>query len=129
MGNPEVIAFGTLRSVAHACDVSETTITRLASHSGYSSFKEMQGAFRQHLPEADQAAAVITPVPGGVGPMAIATLMANTVIAAHSKAGKTAEVLMRATAHGLYPVATNNLMSGLKASFDAVVCIFPAARL
>jgi DNA-binding MurR/RpiR family transcriptional regulator len=49
LGNPEVIAFGTLRSVAHACDVSETTITRLASHSGYSSFEEMQGAFRQHL--------------------------------------------------------------------------------
>ncbi|MDQ0561544.1 DNA-binding MurR/RpiR family transcriptional regulator [Rhizobium mesoamericanum] len=49
LGNPGVISFGTLRSVAHACNVSETSITRLASHSGYSSFKEMQGAFRQHL--------------------------------------------------------------------------------
>ncbi|QKK26926.1 MurR/RpiR family transcriptional regulator [Rhizobium hidalgonense] len=49
LGNPGVIAFGTLRSVAQTCNVSETTIARLASHSGYSSFKEMQGAFRQHL--------------------------------------------------------------------------------
>lgn len=49
LGSPGIIAFGTLRSVAHACDCSETTITRLASHSGYSSFKEMQAAFRQHL--------------------------------------------------------------------------------
>jgi methylenetetrahydrofolate dehydrogenase (NADP+)/methenyltetrahydrofolate cyclohydrolase len=31
-----------------------------------------------------------TPVPGGVGPMTIAMLMANTVIAAYRSAGKTA---------------------------------------
>ena len=30
-----------------------------------------------------------TPVPGGVGPMTIAMLMANTVIAAYRKAGRT----------------------------------------
>ncbi|WP_435693854.1 bifunctional methylenetetrahydrofolate dehydrogenase/methenyltetrahydrofolate cyclohydrolase FolD [Rhizobium lusitanum] len=40
--------------------------------------------------EASDVAAVITPVPGGVGPMTIAMLMANTVIAAHRAAGKTA---------------------------------------
>ena len=39
--------------------------------------------------EASDVAAVITPVPGGVGPMTIAMLMANTVIAAHRAAGKT----------------------------------------
>ncbi|MGF0537352.1 bifunctional methylenetetrahydrofolate dehydrogenase/methenyltetrahydrofolate cyclohydrolase FolD [Agrobacterium sp. ES01] len=41
----------------------------------------------------DECAAVagaITPVPGGVGPMTIAMLMANTVIAAHRAAGKAA---------------------------------------
>ncbi len=38
--------------------------------------------------EASDVAAVITPVPGGVGPMTIAMLMANTVIAAHRAAGK-----------------------------------------
>ena len=37
--------------------------------------------------EAADVAAVITPVPGGVGPMTIAMLMANTVIAAHRAAG------------------------------------------
>ncbi|MBB1248735.1 bifunctional methylenetetrahydrofolate dehydrogenase/methenyltetrahydrofolate cyclohydrolase [Rhizobium sp. G21] len=35
-------------------------------------------------------AGAITPVPKGVGPMTIAMLMANTVIAAHRKLGKTA---------------------------------------
>lgn len=38
--------------------------------------------------EAAEVASVITPVPGGVGPMTIAMLMANTVIAAYRKAGK-----------------------------------------
>jgi methylenetetrahydrofolate dehydrogenase (NADP+)/methenyltetrahydrofolate cyclohydrolase len=33
-------------------------------------------------------AGAITPVPRGVGPMTIAMLMANTVIAAHRAAGK-----------------------------------------
>lgn len=40
--------------------------------------------------EASTVAAAITPVPGGVGPMTIAMLMANTVIAAHRALGKTA---------------------------------------
>ncbi|MDQ0319188.1 methylenetetrahydrofolate dehydrogenase (NADP+)/methenyltetrahydrofolate cyclohydrolase [Pararhizobium capsulatum DSM 1112] len=40
--------------------------------------------------ECAEVAAVITPVPGGVGPMTIAMLMANTVIAAYRKAGRKA---------------------------------------
>ncbi|MCR6501074.1 bifunctional methylenetetrahydrofolate dehydrogenase/methenyltetrahydrofolate cyclohydrolase FolD [Shinella sp. CPCC 101442] len=39
--------------------------------------------------EVARVAGVITPVPGGVGPMTIAMLMANTVIAAYRKAGRT----------------------------------------
>ncbi|THK36519.1 bifunctional methylenetetrahydrofolate dehydrogenase/methenyltetrahydrofolate cyclohydrolase [Ensifer sp. MPMI2T] len=39
--------------------------------------------------EALAVASVVTPVPGGVGPMTIAMLMANTVIAAHRAAGRT----------------------------------------
>jgi methylenetetrahydrofolate dehydrogenase (NADP+)/methenyltetrahydrofolate cyclohydrolase len=39
--------------------------------------------------ECAKVASAITPVPGGVGPMTIAMLMANTAIAAHRKAGKT----------------------------------------
>ncbi len=38
--------------------------------------------------EAAEIAGAITPVPGGVGPMTIAMLMANTVIAAHRAAGR-----------------------------------------
>lgn len=40
--------------------------------------------------EVSQVAGAITPVPGGVGPMTIAMLMANTVITAYRKCGKTA---------------------------------------
>ncbi len=40
--------------------------------------------------EASAVAAAITPVPGGVGPMTIAMLMANTVIAAYRALGLTA---------------------------------------
>lgn len=40
--------------------------------------------------EASDVAAAITPVPGGVGPMTIAMLMANTVIAAHRSLGQPA---------------------------------------
>jgi methylenetetrahydrofolate dehydrogenase (NADP+)/methenyltetrahydrofolate cyclohydrolase len=36
---------------------------------------------------ASQVAAAITPVPGGVGPMTIAVLLRNTLVAAHSRAG------------------------------------------
>jgi len=38
--------------------------------------------------ECAEVAGVITPVPGGVGPMTIAMLMANTIMAAHRKAGR-----------------------------------------
>jgi len=38
--------------------------------------------------ECAKVASVITPVPGGVGPMTIAMLMANTIIAACRKAGR-----------------------------------------
>ena len=37
--------------------------------------------------EASEVAAAITPVPGGVGPMTIALLMRNTLVAAHRRAG------------------------------------------
>jgi methylenetetrahydrofolate dehydrogenase (NADP+)/methenyltetrahydrofolate cyclohydrolase len=37
--------------------------------------------------EAAEVAGSITPVPGGVGPMTIAMLLRNTVVAAHRRAG------------------------------------------
>jgi methylenetetrahydrofolate dehydrogenase (NADP+)/methenyltetrahydrofolate cyclohydrolase len=38
---------------------------------------------------ASEVAAAITPVPGGVGPMTIAVLLRNTLVAAHARAGLT----------------------------------------
>jgi len=37
--------------------------------------------------EAEQVAGAITPVPGGVGPMTIAVLLRNTLVAAHRRSG------------------------------------------
>ena len=37
--------------------------------------------------EAAEVAGAITPVPGGVGPMTIAVLLRNTLVAAHRRAG------------------------------------------
>jgi methylenetetrahydrofolate dehydrogenase (NADP+)/methenyltetrahydrofolate cyclohydrolase len=39
---------------------------------------------------ASEVAGAITPVPGGVGPMTIAVLLRNTLVAAHARAGMTA---------------------------------------
>ena len=36
---------------------------------------------------ASEVAGAITPVPGGVGPMTIAVLLRNTIVAAHRNAG------------------------------------------
>jgi len=40
------------------------------------------------VPEVAEVAGALTPVPGGVGPMTVAMLMANTVTAAHDLAGR-----------------------------------------
>ena len=37
---------------------------------------------------ASRVAGAITPVPGGVGPMTIAVLLRNTLVAAHRRAGR-----------------------------------------
>ena len=42
-----------------------------------------------HFQSAAQVAGAITPVPGGVGPMTIAMLLRNTLVAAHGRAGLT----------------------------------------
>jgi methylenetetrahydrofolate dehydrogenase (NADP+) / methenyltetrahydrofolate cyclohydrolase len=44
-----------------------------------------------HQPEAAEVAGWLTPVPGGVGPMTIAYLLANTLAAARRRAGDTTE--------------------------------------
>jgi methylenetetrahydrofolate dehydrogenase (NADP+)/methenyltetrahydrofolate cyclohydrolase len=44
-----------------------------------------------HQPEVAEVAGWLTPVPGGVGPMTIAYLLANTLAAARRRAGDTTE--------------------------------------
>ena len=39
------------------------------------------------IASASEVAGAITPVPGGVGPMTIAVLLRNTLVAAHARAG------------------------------------------
>jgi methylenetetrahydrofolate dehydrogenase (NADP+) / methenyltetrahydrofolate cyclohydrolase len=63
--------------------VIDVGITRITSESG-TEFLVGEVAFE----EAIDVACAITPVPGGVGPMTIACLLANTLSAARSKAAE-----------------------------------------
>jgi methylenetetrahydrofolate dehydrogenase (NADP+)/methenyltetrahydrofolate cyclohydrolase len=68
-----VIDVGINRVAAHGSDASGNSRTRLVGDVAYA--------------EAAQVAGAITPVPGGVGRMTIAMLMANTVLAARRASG------------------------------------------
>jgi methylenetetrahydrofolate dehydrogenase (NADP+)/methenyltetrahydrofolate cyclohydrolase len=81
VGRPEMVKADWVKPGATVIDVG---INRIITAEGKS---RLVGdvAFE----ECARVAGVITPVPGGVGPMTIAMLMANTVIAAYRKAGRT----------------------------------------
>ncbi|CAN7239040.1 bifunctional methylenetetrahydrofolate dehydrogenase/methenyltetrahydrofolate cyclohydrolase FolD [Rhizobium sp. LjRoot98] len=85
VGRPEMVKADWVKPGATVIDVG---INRIAAPEKGEGKSRLVGdvAFQ----ECAKVAAVITPVPGGVGPMTIAMLMANTVIAAYRKAGKTA---------------------------------------
>jgi methylenetetrahydrofolate dehydrogenase (NADP+)/methenyltetrahydrofolate cyclohydrolase len=57
----------------HGLDASGKPKTRLVGDVAYT--------------QAAQVAGAITPVPGGVGPMTIACLLRNTLVAAHRRVG------------------------------------------
>ena len=79
VGRPEMVRGDWIKPGAIVIDVG---INRLPGEDGKS---RLVGdvAFE----EASRIAAAITPVPGGVGPMTIAMLMRNTLVAAHRRAG------------------------------------------
>lgn len=85
VGRPEMVKADWVKPGATVIDVG---INRIAAPEKGEGKSRLVGdvAFE----ECAKVASVITPVPGGVGPMTIAMLMANTVIAAYRKAGKTA---------------------------------------
>ncbi|TWD50725.1 methylenetetrahydrofolate dehydrogenase (NADP+)/methenyltetrahydrofolate cyclohydrolase [Agrobacterium vitis] len=79
VGRPEMVKAEWIKSGATVIDVG---INRVAGVEGKS---RLVGDFA--FAECAEHAGAITPVPGGVGPMTIAMLMANTVIAAYRATG------------------------------------------
>lgn len=79
VGRPEMVRADWIKPGAYVIDVG---INRIATDDGKG---RLVGDVAYD--EAAEVAAAITPVPGGVGPMTIAMLMRNTLVAAHRRAG------------------------------------------
>jgi len=79
-GRPEVIRGNMVRPGAVVIDVGVNRVADPSAKNGYRLVGDVN--FR----EASEVASMITPVPGGVGPMTIALLMKNTVQAARQAA-------------------------------------------
>lgn len=85
VGRPEMVRAGWVKPGATVIDVG---INRIPAPEKGEGKTRLVGDVA--FAEAAEVAEVITPVPGGVGPMTIAMLMANTMIAAHRSAGERA---------------------------------------
>ncbi|EJL58611.1 5,10-methylene-tetrahydrofolate dehydrogenase/methenyl tetrahydrofolate cyclohydrolase [Rhizobium sp. CF122] len=83
VGRPEMVKADWIKPGATVIDVG---INRIAAPERGEGKSRLVGDVA--YAEASDLAAAITPVPGGVGPMTIAMLMANTVVAAHRAAGR-----------------------------------------
>jgi methylenetetrahydrofolate dehydrogenase (NADP+)/methenyltetrahydrofolate cyclohydrolase len=79
VGRPELVKGDWLKPGATVIDVG---INRVDAKDGK---KRLVGDV--DFASASEVAGAITPVPGGVGPMTIAVLLRNTVVAAHARAG------------------------------------------
>ena len=79
VGRPEMVKGGWIKPGATVIDVG---INRVPTEDGKS---RLVGDV--DFAGASERAGAITPVPGGVGPMTIAMLLRNTVVAAHRRAG------------------------------------------
>ena len=77
MGRPESITGEMIRSGAVVVDVGVNRVDDPSAKNGYRIVGDV------HFESASEVASAITPVPGGVGPMTIAMLMKNTLLAAH----------------------------------------------
>jgi methylenetetrahydrofolate dehydrogenase (NADP+) / methenyltetrahydrofolate cyclohydrolase len=83
VGRPEVVKGSWIKAGATVIDVG---INRVPAPEIGEGKTKLVGDVA--FAEAEEVAAAITPVPGGVGPMTIAMLMANTIIAASRAAGR-----------------------------------------
>jgi methylenetetrahydrofolate dehydrogenase (NADP+)/methenyltetrahydrofolate cyclohydrolase len=79
VGRPEMVKGEWLKPGATVIDVG---INRVDAEDGK---KRLVGDV--DFASASEVAGAITPVPGGVGPMTIAVLLRNTLVAAHARAG------------------------------------------
>ena len=79
VGRPEMVRGDWIKPGAIVIDVG---INRVAAEDGKT---RLVGDVA--FDEAAEVAGAITPVPGGVGPMTIAMLLRNTLVAAHRRAG------------------------------------------
>lgn len=80
MGRAEVIRGDMIKPGAVVVDVGINRIEDATAPRGYRLVGDV------HFDSAKEVASLITPVPGGVGPMTIAMLLRNTVRAAHALA-------------------------------------------
>lgn len=81
IGKPEVVTGDMIRPGAVVIDVGINRVPDAGSAKGYRLVGDV------HFESARRVASLITPVPGGVGPMTIAMLLANTVRAAQQATG------------------------------------------
>ncbi len=81
IGKPEMITGDMIKPGAVVIDVGINRVNDAAAPKGYRIVGDV------HFASARDVASLITPVPGGVGPMTIAMLMKNTVRAAAQIAG------------------------------------------
>ena len=87
VGRPEMVRGDWLKKGAIVIDVG---INRIAApERGEEKFRLTGDG---HYAEAEQVASAITPVPGGVGPMTIACLLRNTLVAACRRRGLSSDV-------------------------------------
>lgn len=57
LAKPELVAFGSARSIALACAVSPTTVARFATVLGFDDFRDLKAFFQQHLRNARMVSA------------------------------------------------------------------------
>ena len=82
VGAPGLITAGMIKPGACVIDVGTTRVEDPGKKKGYRLAGDVD------FEAASQVAGLITPVPGGVGPMTVTMLLANTVAAAERAAGK-----------------------------------------